>query len=124
MKTAVVLLSHGSRLARAQEELRSLVEMVAARGDWDAVEGASFQFHQPDLPAVLAKLAARGMERVIIVPLFLFHGIHLQEDIPPVLEAEREKYPQMQILVSRHLGADAGLAEIVCQRVREVQAGR
>lgn len=120
MKTGVIILSHGSRSPEALITLRKLKDMVIAKGNFDAVEGASLQFNQPDLPAVLADMAGRGMDRVIVMPLFLYMGMHMKRDIPEILAGQRELYPKMQIVMTANIGADKKLAEIVLDRIGEV----
>ncbi|MBE3589072.1 MAG: cobalamin biosynthesis protein CbiX [Thermoanaerobacteraceae bacterium] len=120
MKTGIILLSHGSRLPEAQATLRLLKSMIIQEGAFELVEGASLQFNQPDLPTALAAMAARGMERVVVVPLFLYRGMHVTRDIPDIVAEEQARYPGMDIIVAGNIGADRKLAEIILERIREV----
>ncbi|AEG15043.1 cobalamin (vitamin B12) biosynthesis CbiX protein [Desulfofundulus kuznetsovii DSM 6115] len=120
MKTGIILLVHGSRLPEAQATLHLLKELVAQESSYDLVEGASLQFNQPDLPAALATMAARGMKRVVVVPLFLSQGVHMKEDIPEILAREKARYPHMDIVMTGNIGAHRKLAEIIMERIREV----
>jgi sirohydrochlorin ferrochelatase len=47
-------------------------------------------------------------------------GLHMKEDIPEILEEERKKYPGVEILMTRNIGADNKLAQIVLDRIGEV----
>ncbi len=122
MKTGIILLVHGSRLPEAQATLHILKELVAQESHYDLVEGASLQFNQPDLPAALATMAARGMERVVVVPLFLSQGVHMKKDIPDLLAKEQARYPQMDIVMTNNIGAHRKLAEIIMERIQEVSS--
>ncbi|WP_027357025.1 sirohydrochlorin chelatase [Desulfofundulus thermocisternus] len=123
MKTGIILLAHGSRLPEAQATLQDLKELVARDGSYDLVEGASLQFNQPDLPAALATMSAMGMKKVVVVPLFLSQGIHMKKDIPEILARERTRYPHMDIVMTGHIGAHQKLAEIIIERIQEVNEG-
>lgn len=120
MKTGVIILSHGSRSPEASVTVRKIKDMVARAGHFDAVEGASLQFNQPDLPATMAAMAAMGMRKVVVVPLFLYMGLHMKRDIPEILAEQKNIYPDMEIVMARNIGADQKLAQIVLDRIGEV----
>ncbi|MHB8158356.1 MAG: sirohydrochlorin chelatase, partial [Desulfocucumaceae bacterium] len=113
MKTGIVLLSHGSRSPEAQVTVLELLDLVKEKSHFDYVAGAALQFNQPDLPAALAETVAAGVERVIVAPVFLYMRLHMKEDIPEILEEERKKYPGVEIIMTRNIGADKKLADIV-----------
>ncbi|MCL6610671.1 MAG: CbiX/SirB N-terminal domain-containing protein [Peptococcaceae bacterium] len=120
MKTGIILLSHGSRLPDAQATLADLVEKVKSGGKFDYVAGASLQFNQPDLPSAVAEAVSAGMDRVIVVPLFLYMGMHMKKDIPEIINEERKKYPHVRMDMTGNIGADRRLAEILLDRIGEV----
>lgn len=113
-------MSHGSRLPEAQDTVLALREIVVSRGNFDLVEVAALQFHQPDLPATLKNVIGAGVGRVVIVPLFLFNGVHMQTDLPEILQEQRSLYPDVEISVTGNIGADPLLAEIILNRIGEV----
>ena len=119
MKTAIVLLSHGSRLPEAQATLQKIKTMVTASVAKDfIVEGAALQFNQPDLPASIAKVVEQGAKKIVVVPLFLYLGLHMQRDIPEILTKEKMRYPGVSINMSEHIGTDPLLLDIIMNRVR------
>ncbi len=120
MKIGIILLSHGSRLPDAQDVLGGLVEQIRSAGDFSHVTGASLQFNRPDLPAAVAETVSAGVDRLIVVPLFLYMGMHMKKDIPEIVEEERKKYPRVRIDLAGNIGADRKLAEILLDRIREV----
>lgn len=123
MKTAIVLLSHGSRLPEAQATLQKIKTMVSSNITEDfIVEGAALQFNQPDLPASIAKVVEQGATKIIVVPLFLYLGLHMQRDIPEILAKEKMLYPGVSINMSEHIGTDPLLLDIIMNRVRGVSS--
>lgn len=119
-KTGIILLSHGSRLPEAQVTIQKIKNMVAAvvTGEGFFVESAALQFNQPDLPEAIKRVIDRGGKRIIIVPLFLYMGLHMQRDIPEILARERSKYPGVSITMTEHIGADPRLMDLIMDRVR------
>lgn len=120
MKRAIIVLGHGSKAPQALETLKKYGEMVKAKSQCEIVEIASLQFNQPDLPATLASVIGQGAGKIVIVPFFLYNGIHLQEDIPAVIADEKSKHPGVEIVMANHLGTDHRLVDIVIDRIEEV----
>lgn len=121
MKKAIVIFGHGSKAPEALETLKRVRDIVKPSLDTDMVEVASMEFSKPDLPTCIAGLVDRGAEKIVVVPFFLYYGIHMQEDIPEILAQERARYPQVEIVIASNLGADERIANIVIDRIREVR---
>ncbi|MDT3699430.1 MAG: CbiX/SirB N-terminal domain-containing protein [Thermincola sp.] len=120
MKMAVIVLGHGSKAPQALETLNKYGEMVKAKSRCEIVEVASLQFNKPDLPEALDRVIEHGAKKIVIVPFFLYNGVHMQEDIPAVIRQEKDKFPDVDIVLANHLGADQRLVDIVLDRIKEV----
>ncbi len=116
---AVILLGHGSVREEANEEMRALWASLAAQLPEVRVSGAFVEAAQPALEQEIDRLADAGVTRIVIVPLFLTSGQHLRSGIPKVLRRIREKHGSLEIVLTRHLGVDPLLSEIVKNRLRE-----
>jgi len=123
MKQAVLLVGHGSRRKEANDALITLCGLVKRKRPNTLIAHCFLQFAAPDLPGALAGLSAQGVEEVTIVPIFLYEGIHIQEDIPELLGQEADKYPQMRLILAPVLGIDERMAEIVWDRVDAAPRG-
>lgn len=119
MKTAILLMGHGSRVAEANDALREIAGLIRTRGTYDIVEVAFREMHQPDIQAGIDACVAQGARRVLLVPYFLFAGAHVLEDLPAELATAQRRHPGLELAMGRHLGAHPKLAEIVCERVAE-----
>lgn len=120
MKMGVIVLGHGSKAPQALETLKKYGEMVKLKSRCEIVEIASLQFNRPDLPEAIETAIAQGADKIVIVPFFLYNGIHMQEDIPAVIQQVKSKNPGVEIVLANHLGADHRLVEIVLERIEEV----
>jgi sirohydrochlorin ferrochelatase len=78
---------------------------------------------RPTLAEAVAAALRRGAQEVLVVPLFLYDGVHVQKDIPEQLEELRRQYPGLQLRCTASLGSDPRIAEIVVDRIREVGEG-
>jgi precorrin-8X/cobalt-precorrin-8 methylmutase len=120
MKSAIVLLGHGSQNSDSHQEFRQLCELVQRTEPEREVLYAYLQLRQPDLASVLTKLSEERLAEVIIIPVFLFAGNHIQEDIPAVIADLKLQFPTFTIKIGRHLGPDVGIAKLVSERINEV----
>ncbi len=119
MKTAVVVIAHGSRVKEANNGLYSIIEDLRVTGRWDMVEPSFLQFEQPNLSTAVEGVINRGAEKVIVVPLLLFPGNHMLKDIPAEIEEQRACHSGVEIVLTRHMGIDNRIAQIVVERIEE-----
>lgn len=123
-KAGIIILSHGSKIKRANASLNKTVQAIRQRTGLDAILPAYFQFCQPDLERSVKKLIAKGHQTVIIIPFFLFNGNHVTRDIPHIIEKEKGKYPKVDFIYTKNLGEDTRISDIVSDMVEEaVQSG-
>jgi precorrin-8X/cobalt-precorrin-8 methylmutase len=120
MEKGILLLGHGSRREAANEGLKMLAKMAGA-GLGMRVEPVYFQFSHPNLADGVARLVADGVKEIIIVPAFLFPGVHFTEDLPEALEELQQEYGEgVRFVLTPCIGPDPRLAEIVLERVEGV----
>ncbi|ADC69701.1 cobalamin (vitamin B12) biosynthesis CbiX protein [Methanocaldococcus sp. FS406-22] len=82
---ALVLVGHGSRLPYSKELLVKLAEKVKERNIFPIVEIGLMEFNEPTIPQAVKKAIEQGAKKIIVVPVFLAHGIHTTRDIPRLL---------------------------------------
>ncbi len=118
-RQAVVLLGHGSIREQANAEVRAMWEMMKEQLPELQISGCFVEVAEPTMEQEIDRLATSGVKRIVIVPMFLTRGQHLSNGIPRILEAMRAKYTDVQIDLTRHLGIDPLLAEIIKNRLKE-----
>jgi sirohydrochlorin ferrochelatase len=119
MKTGTIILGHGSKAPQALATLKQVQELVKESSKKEIVEIASLQFDKPDISEAIANVVSQGVSKIVLVPLFLYFGIHLQEDIPAILDEEKAKYPNVEFVMTDNLGADKRIIDIVVDRIEE-----
>lgn len=120
-RLAILVLGHGSRRPRANQEFERLVARLSARRPDLTVRHAYIELASPLLQEALAQLAA-GADRVIVLPLFLFAAGHVKGDLPRALAAARAAFPRTRFEASRPLGVDGAMVSIALQRARAALA--
>lgn len=119
MKTALLLMAHGSRIPEANDAVREIADMVKAMSGFEIVEIAYREQHLPNIQTGIDACVARGAERILLMPYFLFVGAHVQEDLPAEMEEGRKRHPNVQFAMGNHLGVHQKLAEVVVDRVAQ-----
>ena len=118
--SAVILFAHGAREPGWAEPFESLRDRLRAAGT--PVELAFLEFMSPSLDEAAARLAGKGIESVVIVPLFLAQGAHLKRELPAMVEKIRKRHAKTAFRVAPALGDSpeilAAIAEWVLRAVR------
>jgi sirohydrochlorin cobaltochelatase len=136
---ALVLVGHGSRLPYSKELLIKLAEKVKEKNMFPIVEIGLMEFNEPTIPQAVKKAIEQGAKKIIVVPVFLAHGIHTTRDIPKLLglidEEEHEhshghhhhhhhhhtdeklEIPEdVEIIYREPIGADDRIVDIIIDR--------
>ena len=114
---AIVILAHGSKKEGVEEEFLKFVNLIKKRLPSFRIEPALFQFSENNLPMALKKLSLEGYKKIKVVPLFLFRGVHVENDIPGVIQREKDKYPGFEVSISRTLLPDERILDIAIDRI-------
>jgi sirohydrochlorin ferrochelatase/(2Fe-2S) ferredoxin len=118
VSTAIVVVGHGSRDAAANVEFEALVRDYARLHEGLDVSHGYIELASPALPDAL-RAAARGAERVVILPLLLFASGHVKNDLPLAAEAARAEFPHVHFDVARPFGVHPLLTELLSRRAAE-----
>ena len=112
MRTAVIILGHGSRSRGSETAVQSVVAKMRAGGH-SIVEHAFLQYVPPTPQDALERCLAQNAKRIVIVPFFLQAGAHVTRDIPELVEGARKAHPDIEIVVTDFVGAHPLMAKIV-----------
>lgn len=116
-REAILCVAHGSRLEAGNDEFRALVRRVAARAAPRPVEAAFLEAAEPSVADGLAR-AARGADRVVVVPVTLFAALHPKRDIPREVEEARAGLG-VDVAYARTLGFAPEVRSILEDRIAE-----
>ena len=118
MKSEIILLGHGSRRAEANQGLLVVAEKVSQLMG-QQVTPAYMAHDHPSLPETVEVKIKNGALRIVVMPLFLFRGVHVTVDIHEELREIRKQHPNVEIIFTKELGADDGIAGLASLRIKE-----
>lgn len=122
MKYGIIIFAHGSSVRGANEAVFAATQRFAAAGAHELVERAFLELAEPDLATAAERLIARGARRIIVIPYFLTLGIHLQRDLPRLVEEVRARRPEVEFTITPPLDGHPALETILLDRAREALA--
>ena len=142
-KIGVLLVGHGSRLPYGKDVVSQIANIYRTNEDYQ-VEVGFMNMSKPSIPEAIRKLASDGVEKIIVTPVFLAHGVHTTQDIPRILglknnghdddghsheghhhghshedEAAEKIEFDGEIIYTEPLGADSRIADIIKDRVND-----
>ena len=120
----ILILAHGSKRVETENIVESIAQKVRDKTGETLVLPAYLQFSELNLETGVEKLIAAGSTDIRIMPMFLFDGIHVTEDIPNELKEIRKKHPRISIQMSHHIGDDDRIADIVIDRVNSLNGDK
>ncbi len=118
-RVAILLFAHGSRVEEANQSVREVAREVERQGPYTYVRPAFLELGAPNLAKAVHEAAEAGLRRVIIIPYFLMLGLHLRRDLPSLVEAEKQKFPDLEIIVGQPLEGHPLMTSIIFERIQQ-----
>jgi len=113
VKSALLIVDHGSRRPDAHVHLLWVAEQVRRRRPGLAVYLAHMELAEPSIQAAVDACAADGVEELHVHPFFLVPGLHAAEDVPRLVAAAALAHPRMRVRVTEATGSVAGIADLI-----------
>ncbi|MBB3141601.1 sirohydrochlorin chelatase [Halomonas organivorans] len=122
MPNALILMAHGSSDPNWRAPFERLAEQLAERLS-TPLRLAYMEICAPSLEDTVAELAAEGITRAEILPLFFAAGRHLRRDVPGQVAALGEVHPGLNLTllppVGEHPAFVEALAAVIAERAGE-----
>ncbi len=119
---AIILFSHGSVLCGASENLKTLAQQMQKRGDADLVEVGFLNYSAPSFEEAFTRCVEKGATEIVIAPYFLVAGKFVKVDLPPKIEAMRDKFPAVKVVVADAMRFHPNLADAILSCASRAQA--
>lgn len=94
-RRAYLLIAHGTREEEGRAAFFRFVEEFQRAVPDRLVQPAFLELVQPSIPDALESCIAEGAEEVFVIPLMLFPGRHVNQDIPGHIQAAKARYPKV-----------------------------
>ena len=78
----MLLVGHGSTMPYNKELIESTAKMIAAQTPEFVVKCGFMNINKPSIREALADFSRENIDALVVVPLFLAKGVHIEKDIP------------------------------------------
>jgi len=122
----VLLLGHGSSLPFAKKNFQNLKKILATDYPTYIIDLAFMTEGKDALNEKIFSDLTEFIEKIIVVPVFLSHGVHTKKDIPKMLELDSENIRMIdfqgriiKLVYTEPLGIDSRISDIVKDRIQD-----
>ena len=113
MNDATLLIAaHGSRQSAGNDEVLRFVDALRERHAQRRIE-VCFIEHADVLLNDGLDNAAKGAQRVVLIPFILNAAGHVKMELPAAIESARERHPNVEFVVTRHLGMGREIFDVL-----------
>ena len=121
MKTALLLIAHGSRNPAANDDLWALADDLRREGGYALVEPSYLELAEPTIENAGRRCIEQGVDRIVMVPYFLSAGVHVRRDLQGHRDELAKQFPGVDVRLAEPMGRHPLLRFIVLQRADEAR---
>jgi len=115
----VLIIGHGSKDPNAQMSLNYVVDGL--KTDYRNVNRCWLEIEQPDIFEGIKTCEKNNPKVLVIVFYFLHEGAHVKTDINNDLLPALKESSIKNVCITRHLGADQKMIDLIIERAKEVE---
>jgi sirohydrochlorin cobaltochelatase len=119
VNSAIVLFAHGSRDPLWHLPIQAVADQIKQNNPQVHVACAYLELSSPDLNTACNNLIATGIRTISIMPLFFGVGRHAREDLPKLVEALRQNYPDTVFALQPAVGENPRLIRFLATLAEE-----
>ncbi len=101
---AIIFFGHGARDERWREPFDRLLTLWCQQYPQTPVELAFLELMQPSLSGAIKKIISKGIQDIVVVPVFFGQGSHLRNDFPKILEECRNEFSAISLSATPAVG--------------------
>jgi sirohydrochlorin cobaltochelatase len=114
LKEGIVLFAHGSRAPAWSRPFRKIAAQLPKKF---LVRVAYLELMRPSLGEAVNSLAAAGVKRIRVVPLFLGTGGHVRSDLPRLAARARNAHPGLRLVVEKPIGEQSKVIRAIADAI-------
>jgi len=115
----VLIIGHGSKDPNAQLSIKYVVDGL--RSTYRNVSHCFLEIEQPNILQGVLKCEKENPQVLVIVFYFLHKGAHVKRDIFEDLNPVLEKSKLNKVLITKHIGTDEKMIDLIIERAKEVE---
>ena len=118
-KVDVLVIGHGSKDPNAGISINYIVDEL--RNTYKNVDRCYLEIEEPNIEQGIQSCQKNNPEVLVIVFYFLHEGAHVKTDINNDLNPALEKISLKKVCITKHLGTDEKMIDLIIERAKEVE---
>ena len=119
-KIDVLVIGHGSLDPNAKISIKYVTDGLSK--SYRNVDFCFLEIEEPNIEQGVERCKKRDPDVLVIVFYFLHEGAHVKTDINTDLKPALEKYDLKKVLITKHIGVDEKMIDLIIERAREVES--
>jgi len=115
----VLIIGHGSKDPNAQLSIKYVVDGL--NSTYLNVNHCFLEIEEPNISQGIAKCEKNNPKILVIVFYFLHEGAHVKRDIYEELNPVLKKSKLKKVLITKHIGTDEKMIDLILERAKEVE---
>jgi precorrin-8X/cobalt-precorrin-8 methylmutase len=115
----VILIGHGSSDKNAHDAF--IFTANALRTHYRQVHHCFLELDRPSIDEGVSNAILGKPKIILMMPYFLHKGAHIKRDVVQEIESTLSKHDFKDAYLSRHLGVDDKLVDLILERTSEVE---
>ncbi len=121
---ALVMVAHGSDNPQVVQTFHTMRHQMQSEREELSIHLAFLDKCPPTGPQVVNTLSSHGVNEICFVPLNITRAFEADEDTEKMVANVRSRHPELSIGLSRPLGPEAKILNIIDERLRQVLSQR
>jgi sirohydrochlorin cobaltochelatase len=126
-KVGILLVGHGSKKEYNKDLITKTAALIAERHPDYLVKCGFMEFNEPSIPQALDEFKSEDIGSLAVVPLFLARGVHIDEDIPGLLNLAsgqkkgtfQLKNGEIPLVYADPIGPNPLLADLMAENAKQ-----
>lgn len=126
-KKGMLLVGHGSKLPHNKELIETTAQLITERSDEYIVKPGFMSLNTPSVADQLEAFRSEDIEMLVVVPLFLAKGVHINQDIPEIIGLApgtrkgtfQKNGTSIPLVYADPIGSDPLLAELMLKNAED-----
>lgn len=126
----MLLVGHGSKLPYNKELVETTANLIAGKTNNYLVKPGFMSLNTPTVGEQLEAFRSEDIDMLVVVPLFLARGVHIEQDIPEILGLPagvrkgefRLNGKTVPLVYASPIGSDPLLAELMLKNASDAIA--
>ncbi len=111
----IILFAHGSRDPLWRLPIEAVAQRIQSLSPNTEVQCAFLELTTPDLPTCVTRMVQLGIQKIVVLPMFLGIGKHAREDLPLLMQQLQNDHPHTAFELRKAIGEEPALTQAMAE---------